>query len=128
MGRTLPGSYEVTSRSTAGVAWKADRSTSGHTANRNQGSGPPGDADTLTIVPDRVADDLGWEAIAGVGEGLGRHRTSLAQPAHSSQKPSTWQCRSLVSVHQRPWCGHLAAMRRKTQQLRTSVAETAWLA
>jgi hypothetical protein len=89
MGRTLPGSYEVTSRSTAGVAWKADRSTSGHTANRNQGSGPPGDADTLTIVPDRVADDLGREAMARIGRRLGHHRPSFAQSAPSDHGPST---------------------------------------
>ena len=79
MGRTLPGSYEVTSRSTAGAAWKADRSTSGHAVNRDQGSGPPGDPDTLTVDPQGVTDDLRREAVAVVGGGLGYHRASLAR-------------------------------------------------
>jgi hypothetical protein len=70
MRRTLSGSYEVTSRSTTGVAWKTDRSMSGHMVNINQGSGPPGDPDTLTIQPHSVADDLRREAVSRVGGGV----------------------------------------------------------
>jgi len=35
------------------------------------------------IQPHRVADDLGREAVAGVGRGLGHHPTILAQPLRS---------------------------------------------
>ena len=35
------------------------------------------------VQPDCVADDLGWEAVSGVGDGLGRHLTSLAHPLRS---------------------------------------------
>ena len=38
------------------------------------------------IQPDGVADDLGREAVAGVGGGLGRHFTSMAQPLRSGQR------------------------------------------
>jgi hypothetical protein len=44
------------------------------------------------VEPYCMADDLGREAVAGVGGGLGRHPASIAQPARSGQKPSTWQC------------------------------------
>ncbi len=85
MGRTPPSSYEVTSRLTAGAARKADRSTSGHAVSRDQGSDPPSGLDTLTVEPDGMVDDLGREAVAGVGGGLGRHPASLARPLRSGQ-------------------------------------------
>lgn len=89
MGRTPPSSYEVTSRLTAGAARKADRSTSGHAVTRDQGSNPPSGVDTLTIEPDGMVNDLGREAVAGVGGGLGRHLTSLASSVHSGQCSTT---------------------------------------
>jgi hypothetical protein len=30
------------------------------------------------VQPDRVADDLGWEAVSAVGRRIGSHRASLA--------------------------------------------------
>jgi hypothetical protein len=89
MRRTLSGSYEVTSRSTTGVAWKTDRSMSGHMVNINQGSGPPGDPDTLTIKPYGLGDDLGRKAVARVAGEVGLHTASLAQPPHSGQSRRT---------------------------------------
>ena len=35
------------------------------------------------VEPDGVADDLGWEAVAWEGGGLGRHLAILAQPCRS---------------------------------------------
>src|SRR3954470_21842802 len=35
------------------------------------------------IQPEGVADDLGWEAVARVGGGLGRHLASMPQPLRS---------------------------------------------
>jgi hypothetical protein len=35
------------------------------------------------VEPDGVADDLGWEAVARVGGGLGHHLAILAQPYRS---------------------------------------------
>ncbi|MFC7739405.1 hypothetical protein ACFQX4_27485 [Roseomonas sp. GCM10028921] len=43
------------------------------------------------IQPHRVPDDLGREAIAGVGGGLWRHPASFAQAIRSGQPSSTWQ-------------------------------------
>jgi hypothetical protein len=40
-----------------------------------------------------VADDLGREAVAGVGGGLWHHPASLAEPGHSDQRRPSWQCR-----------------------------------
>src|SRR3954447_16588484 len=39
------------------------------------------------IEPYSVADDLGWEAVSGVGGGLGHHLAILAQPCRSGQRP-----------------------------------------
>src|SRR3954447_26628839 len=39
------------------------------------------------IEPDSVADDLGREAVSGVGGGLGYHLAILAQPYRSGQRP-----------------------------------------
>jgi hypothetical protein len=36
-----------------------------------------------------VADDLGRKAVSGIGNELGRHLTSLADPLHSGQRVST---------------------------------------
>jgi hypothetical protein len=89
MGRTPPSSYEVTSRLTAGAARKADRSTSGHAASRDQGSDPPSGLDTLTIEPDGMVDDLGRKTVGGVCDRLGRHPASMARPTHSGQSRKT---------------------------------------
>jgi hypothetical protein len=40
-----------------------------------------------------VADDLGREAVAGVGGEVRLHPASFAQLGRSGQKPSTWRCR-----------------------------------
>jgi hypothetical protein len=89
MGRTPPSSYEVTSRLTAGAARKADRSTSGHAVSRDQGSDPPSGLDTLTVEPDGMLDHGGWEAVAGVGGGLGRHPASFARLFRPGQSGTT---------------------------------------
>ncbi len=41
------------------------------------------------VEPGGMVNDLGREAIAGVGGGLGRHPTSLVSPAHSGQRSTT---------------------------------------
>src|SRR5215217_3436159 len=41
------------------------------------------------IQPDGVADDLGWEAVSGVGGGLAGHRGSMPQPLCFGQRPRT---------------------------------------
>ena len=35
------------------------------------------------IQPDGVADDLGWEAVSGIGDKVGRHPISVVQTGHS---------------------------------------------
>ncbi len=42
--------------------------------------------------PEGVADDLGREAIPGVGDGFWRHPASLAEPGRSDQRRPSWQC------------------------------------
>src|SRR4051794_23194305 len=44
------------------------------------------------VKPDRVADDLGREAVSGIGGGLGRHPASMPQPLRSGERPRSWQC------------------------------------
>jgi hypothetical protein len=41
------------------------------------------------VQRDDVADDLGREAVAGIGGGLGRHPTFLPQPLCSGQSQTT---------------------------------------
>jgi hypothetical protein len=45
------------------------------------------------LQPDGVADDVGREAVAVIGGGLGRHLDSLAQLVFRRQQPLMWQCR-----------------------------------
>ncbi|WP_205083342.1 hypothetical protein, partial [Paracraurococcus ruber] len=45
-----------------------------------------------------VADDLGREAEARVGDAVGRHPASFAQPCRSGQGSPTWQCRRRPSA------------------------------
>ncbi len=42
-----------------------------------------------TVQPDSVVDDLGREAVAGVGGGPEGHLAILAQPLRSGQSPTT---------------------------------------
>jgi hypothetical protein len=45
------------------------------------------------IEPNRVADDLGREAVTRICEGGGRHPASFAPRGNSGQRRPTWQCR-----------------------------------
>src|SRR5947209_5298431 len=45
------------------------------------------------IQPDRVADDLGREAMPRIGGGLWRHPVSLARFPSGHQLPLSWRCR-----------------------------------
>src|SRR4051794_6307940 len=44
------------------------------------------------VQPDSMADDLGREAVSGIGGGLGRHPASMPQPLRFGQKLRSWQC------------------------------------
>ncbi len=60
---------------------------------------PQAEAEDI-IKPYSMADDLGREAVAGVGDGLGHHQPSLVQPPRSGQRPPTWQCQRFKSLRQ----------------------------